>query len=62
MALRFRNQCLTSIATDPRARPPIFLHGREVPRMLHHHHRLLPRPDRRHLPGLHDRSVPAYRW
>ena len=30
-----------------------------MPRLLHHHDRLLARPDRRHLPGLLDRAVPA---
>jgi len=43
------------------ARPPLVLHGRQVPRLLHHHHRLLPRPDRCHLPRMHHRSLPADR-
>ena len=44
---------------DSRARSAILLHGRQVPRLLHHHHRLLTRPDRRHLPRLHNRALPA---
>lgn len=47
---------------DPGPRPPVFLHGRQVLRLLHHHDRLLPRPDRCHLPGMHDRSLPADWW
>ena len=44
---------------DPCAQPPILLHGRQVPRLLHDHHRFLTRPDRRHLPGLHHGPVSA---
>ena len=33
-----------------------------MPRLLHHHDRLLARPDRRHLRRLLDRAVPAYGW
>lgn len=44
---------------DPRARPALLLHGRQVPWLLHHHDRLLARPDRRHLRRLLDRAVPA---
>ena len=47
------------IATRPR--PPLLLHGRQMPRLLHHHDRLLARPDRRHLRGLQHRAVPAHR-
>lgn len=46
---------------DARARPPLLLHGRQVPRLLQHHDRLLSRPDRRHLRFLRDRPLPAYR-
>lgn len=31
-----------------------------MPRLLHHHDRLLARANRRHLPGLHHRSLPAH--
>ena len=51
-----------SSPTDPRAPAPLLLHGRQVPRLLHHHHRLLARPDRRHLRRLLDRPLPAHRW
>lgn len=44
------------------ARSPVLLHGCQVPRLLHHYHRLLARPDRRHLPRLHHRPLPAHRW
>ena len=47
---------------EPCAPAPLLLHGRQVPRLLHHHHRLLARPDRRHLRRLLDRPLPAHRW
>ena len=47
---------------DSCAYAPLFLHGRQVPRLLHHHHRLLARPDRRCLCRLLDRPLPAHRW
>ena len=47
---------------DSCAYAPLFLHGRQVPRLLHHHHRLLARPDRRRLCRLLDRPLPAHRW
>ena len=53
---------LTRVTSDPGARSPLLLHGRQVPRLLHNHDRLLPRANRRHLPGLHQRAVPADRW
>merc|ERR1712093_460236 len=43
------------------AGPKLLLHGRQVPRMLQHHHRLLPRPDRRPVRILLDRPLPANR-
>ena len=33
-----------------------------MPRLLHHHNRLLARPNRRHLWRLLDRAVPADGW
>ena len=33
-----------------------------MPRLLHHHNRLLARPNRRHLRRLLDRAVPADGW
>lgn len=47
------------LTPDTRARAPILLHGRQMPRLLHHHHRLLARPDRRHLRRLLDGALPA---
>lgn len=47
--------------SDPCAYSSLLLHGRQVPRLLHHHHRLLPRPDRRHLRRLLHRPLPAHR-
>lgn len=44
---------------DPRARPALLLHGRQVPRLLHHHDGLLARANRRHLRRLLDRAVPT---
>lgn len=52
----------THIYIDTGARPTVLLHGRQVPRLLHHHHRLLARPDRRHLRRVLDGAVPAYGW
>lgn len=47
---------------DSGPRSSLLLHGRQVPRLLHHHHRLLARTDRRHLPGLHHGALPTHRW
>merc|ERR1711939_158106 len=47
---------------DPCARPALLLHGRQVPWLLHHHHRLLPRPDRRRVRRLLSGPLPADRW
>ncbi len=46
---------------DPRARPALLFHGRQVPRLLHHHHRLLARTDRRGVRRLLAGAVPADR-
>ncbi len=46
-------------ALDTRARPALLLHGRQMPRLLHHHDRLLARPNRRHLWRLLDGPLPA---
>ena len=48
--------------TDSRPRPPLILHGRQMPRLLHHHDRLLARTDRRRLWWVQHRAVSAYRW
>ena len=48
--------------TDARPRSPVLLHGRQVPRLLHHHDRLLARTNRRRLPGLLAGAVPADGW
>ena len=45
--------------TDPRPRTPLLLHGRQVPRLLHHHDRLFARPNSRHLPRLLDCALPT---
>lgn len=50
------------LSTDPCAPAPLLLHGRQVPRLLYYHHRLLARPDRRYLRRLLDRPLPAYWW
>ena len=50
-----------SIPIDARPRSPLLLHGRQVPRLLHNHHRLLARPNRRHLWWLLNCSMPANR-
>merc|ERR1711900_148303 len=42
---------------EPCPCPKILLHGCQVPRLLHHHHRLLARTNRRHLRRLLDRSL-----
>lgn len=44
------------------ARPQLLLHGRKVPWMLQHHHRLFTRSNRRHLRIMPNRPVPANRW
>jgi len=44
------------------AGPQLVLHGRKVPRMLQHHHRLLPRPNCRSLRIMLYCPLPAYRW
>ena len=46
--------------TDPRTRPALLLHGRQVPRLLHHHDRLLARANRRRLRRVLAGAVPAY--
>lgn len=51
-----------ALSLDARSRPPILLHGRQVPRLLHHHDRLLARPNRRRLRGLLTGALPTYRW
>lgn len=51
---------LTS-TSDPRPCSSLILHGRQVPRLLHHHHRLLTRPDRRRLRRLLAGPLPAHR-
>lgn len=52
----------TASVTDPCAYSPILLHGRQVPRLLHNHHRLLTRPDRRRLRRLLNGALPTHRW
>lgn len=47
---------------DPRPRPPLLLHGRKMPRLLHHHNRLLACPNSRDLRRLLDRAVSAHWW
>jgi hypothetical protein len=49
-------------SSDPRARPPIILHGRQMPWLLHHHNCLLARPNSCHLRWLRDRALPTHRW
>lgn len=56
----FPIQYLTSRPTDARPSPPLLLHGRKMPRLLHHHDRLLARPNRRHLRRLLHRALPAH--
>jgi hypothetical protein len=51
-----------TLASDACTRPSFLLHGRQVPWMLHHHHRLLARPDGCCLRRLLSGPVPAYRW
>lgn len=53
---------LISQSLDPRPRPPLLLHGRKMPRLLHHHNRLLARPNSCHLRRLLNRAVPAHWW
>lgn len=48
--------------SDPRSRSSLFLHGRQVPWMLHNHNRLQPRTDCRRLRRLLAGSVPADWW
>lgn len=40
---------------------PIFLYGRQVPRLFYNHHCLLARPDSRYLPRLLNCSLPTVR-
>ena len=47
------------VPIDARPRSPLFLHGRQMPRLLHNHHRLLARPNCRHLRWLLDCSMSA---
>lgn len=54
-------ETLTSYPAEPCPCPKILLHGCQVPWLLHHHHRLLPRTNRRHLRRLLDRSLPTNR-
>lgn len=53
---------LTLPLIDPCPCSPLLLHGRQVPRLLHHHHRLLPRTNRCHLRWLLDCALPTNRW
>jgi hypothetical protein len=55
------NPCIILTQLDSRPCPPIILHGRQVPRLLHHHHRLLTRPDRRHLRRLLNGAMSTHR-
>ena len=48
-------------AQAPRAEPQLLLHGREVPGLLQHHHRVQPLPDCRALRLLLRRALPAHR-
>ena len=52
----------TKRVLDPRTGPALLLHGRQMPRLLHHHNRLLARPDRRYLRRVLNRAVPADGW
>ena len=49
-------------AQATRAVAQLVLHGRQVPRLLQHHRRLLTRPDRRPLRLVLDRALPTDRW
>ena len=49
-------------STDPSTWSSLFLHGRQVPRLLHHHHRLLTRTNRRSLRRLLSGAMPAHWW
>lgn len=51
-----------SLPLELGARPKILLHGRQVPRLLHYYHCLLPRTNSRHLRRLLDGSVPTNWW
>ena len=53
---------LTYCSSDSCPRPTLILHGRQVPRLLHHHYRLLARTNRRRLRRLLSGPLPAYRW
>lgn len=50
-----------TISTDACPRSPLLLHGRQVPRLLHHHHRLLACPNCCHLWRLLDCPMSANR-
>ena len=51
---------LTCILIDACPRSPLLLHGRQVPRLLHNHHRLLARPNGSHLRWLLDGFMSTY--
>lgn len=50
------------INLEPCPCPTILLHGRQMPRLLHHHHCLLTCSHRRHLRWMLDRPVSANWW
>jgi hypothetical protein len=53
---------LTFAPPEPCPCSPIFLHGRQVPRLLHYHHRLLTRTNRRHLRWMLNCALPTNWW
>jgi hypothetical protein len=57
---RIRPQVTNVLDVDSRSRPTILLHGRQVPRLLHHHYRLLARPNRRRLRRLFTGALPTH--
>jgi len=57
-----RGRSAQAQAQDPRTRPPLLLHGRKVPGMLHNHDRLLARPDGGPVCRVLSGAVPADRW
>lgn len=53
---------LTFYPSEPRSSSSIILHGCQVPRLLHHHNRLLPRTNCSYLRRLLDCPLPTYWW
>ena len=60
--VRIERLTISFFSPDSCAHTSLILHGRQVPRLLHNHHRLFPRPNRRRLRWLLTGSLPTHWW